>query len=84
MLDLGYANVYAFVDEEWVFLNGMGDTSMTRMVDFLGGKLLIPGPRKPGDANEDGKVDAADLNVLALNWQQMVMDGWSEADFNGT
>ena len=36
----------------------------------------------PGDANYDLKVDAEDLNKLALNWQQ---DGkhWDEADFNG-
>ena len=83
MLDLGYANVYVFVDDEWVFLNGLGDTSVTREEPFLGGTLLIPGPRNPGDANEDGKVDAVDLNILALNWQKMVMDGWAEADFNG-
>ena len=35
----------------------------------------------PGDANLDFKVDAGDLNTLALNWQQAV-DDWFEADFN--
>ena len=35
----------------------------------------------PGDANLDFTVDAADLNTLALNWQQSVT-GWDKADFN--
>ena len=35
----------------------------------------------PGDANLDLKVDAADLNALALNWQKNA-DSWQEADFN--
>ena len=33
-----------------------------------------------GDANLDGIVDAADLNRLALNWNQDVT-GWSAGDF---
>ena len=36
----------------------------------------------PGDTNFDFKVDAADLNILALNWQQTIT-GWEEADFDG-
>ena len=35
----------------------------------------------PGDANLDFRVDAADLNALALNWQQGDRD-WFDADFN--
>ena len=35
----------------------------------------------PGDANIDFKVDAADLNLLALNWQDNAED-WFDADFN--
>ena len=35
-----------------------------------------------GDANADGKVDAADINKLALNWQQNGKT-WYDADFNG-
>ena len=34
-----------------------------------------------GDANNDGRVDAADLNILALTWQQSVTPS-SGADFN--
>ena len=36
-----------------------------------------------GDADLNGRVDAADLNALALSWQKMVMDGWLDADFTG-
>ena len=36
----------------------------------------------PGDANRDGRVDAADLNILALTWQQTVTPSIG-ADFNG-
>ena len=35
-----------------------------------------------GDTNGDGKVDAGDLNVLAINWQKFVTGGVSDADFN--
>ena len=35
----------------------------------------------PGDANEDGKVDAADLNAIGLNWQ-MSGKTRSDGDFN--
>ena len=34
-----------------------------------------------GDANLDGRVDANDLNTVALNWQ-MGLGGWSRGDFN--
>jgi hypothetical protein len=35
----------------------------------------------PGDANGDGRVDIADLGILAANWQQAGF--WSTGDFNG-
>ena len=38
----------------------------------------------PGDANGDGQVDAADLNILAINWQKMVTGGPAEGDFNAS
>ena len=37
---------------------------------------------RPGDANRDGRVDAADLNILALNWQQGERE-WEDAEFTG-
>lgn len=36
-----------------------------------------------GDANLDGRVDATDLNVVALHWQQAGDFGWSGGDFDG-
>ncbi len=36
----------------------------------------------PGDANNDGTVDAADATILAENWQSTGL-GWAEGDFNG-
>ena len=41
-------------------------------------------PYVPGDTNLDGDVDAADLNNLALNWQQNGAIGWGGGDFDGS
>ncbi len=37
----------------------------------------------PGDANHDGKVDAADAEILAENWQRTGDAFWEHGDFNG-
>ena len=37
----------------------------------------------PGDANSDGKVDAADAAALAANWLKADGAIWSQGDFNG-
>jgi hypothetical protein len=37
--------------------------------------------RISGDANDDGKVDVADLNAVGLNWR-MSGKTWSDGDFN--
>ena len=59
------------------------------LVDFVpqgGGDIfmtpIVVSDLQPGDANDDGRVDAADLNILALNWQMMVTGGPSDGDFN--
>ncbi len=36
-----------------------------------------------GDANCDGRVDAADAAILAANWQKDAGAIWAEEDFNG-
>ncbi len=36
-----------------------------------------------GDATNDGRVDAGDLNQIGLNWRQTVCGGWADGDFNG-
>ena len=38
---------------------------------------------KPGDANMDGIVNAADAALLAGNWQKMSGATWGDGDFNG-
>lgn len=47
-------------------------------------KLLLT---KPGDANLDGNVSLADLQIVATNWNCPVDpqqgDGWLQGDFNG-
>ena len=35
-----------------------------------------------GDANLDGKVNGIDFNLMAINFNQAVTDGWDEGDFN--
>ena len=35
-----------------------------------------------GDANRDGKVDASDLNILALNWYSSSANSWQNGDFD--
>ncbi len=39
-------------------------------------------PRHPGDANGDGMVNLADLQILGDNWQSTTAS-WAEADFTG-
>ena len=36
----------------------------------------------PGDANQDGKVDAIDAGILAANWLKTGNVTWAEGDFN--
>lgn len=63
------------------FLSGADDG-----VDFLFDGMLVATFGTPtriaGDANEDGRVDASDLNAIGLNWQQMDKS-WSDGDFTG-
>ena len=58
-------------------LNGDGyvdrDDHATLVQDILGTNY--------GDANLDGNVNAADLNIVGLNWQTPT-GGWSNGDFN--
>ena len=45
--------------------------------------LVEPPPMGvPGDANGDGKVDAADLNIVGGNWRMVVAGGIADGDFD--
>jgi hypothetical protein len=48
----------------------------------LGGLANLPSGSAylPGDATLDGKIDARDLNMVALHWQAQSV-GWCEGDF---
>jgi hypothetical protein len=47
-------------------------------------RLIVDGALSwlPGDANGDGRVDIADLGILAANWQQSGRS-WQHGNFNG-
>lgn len=53
---------------------------------FFEGEIVAtfgePPQRLPGDANEDGVVNAQDLNAVGINWQ-MGNKMWSDGDFTG-
>ena len=58
----------------------LSDLALVPVVDADAGEVRLVATY-PGDANLDLTVDAADLNELALNWQQDVTD-WHHGDFN--
>ncbi|MBN2022588.1 MAG: autotransporter-associated beta strand repeat-containing protein [Pirellulales bacterium] len=48
------------------------------LLNYIVGGVIVP----PGDANRDGKVDAADAAALAANWLKATGAVWAEGDFN--
>ena len=62
-----------------VFDNQSNEHSEDLFEDAVAAAEALP---MPGDANGDSRVDASDLNELALSWQQSV-EPRSGADFNG-
>jgi hypothetical protein len=44
--------------------------------------LVVSVPPEPGDANDDGVVDAADASILGAHWRQMSGADWEDGDFN--
>ncbi len=65
-------------DDPLYDLNGDGDADNAD-VDFLVETSINT---FYGDANVDGRVDAADLNAVGLNWRDDI-SGWANGDFNG-
>jgi hypothetical protein len=64
---------------------GYADTHDFAMSNIFGDPLdstsIVVRSAYAGDANLDGKVDVADLTVLALHWQQF-STFWTTGDFN--
>ncbi|NLE39127.1 MAG: PEP-CTERM sorting domain-containing protein [Pirellulaceae bacterium] len=59
----------------------------TEILGIYDGTLTFPTPTPPddipGDANNDGKVDAEDAKALAGNWGKSGDAAWGDGDFNG-
>jgi len=54
------------------------------ILGLANGTLTLPPQDVPGDANNDGKVDAADAAILVDHWLDREIDGGaSVGDFNG-
>jgi hypothetical protein len=62
--------------------NMVDDSDLDAWLMLAGSQNLSSGlPYLRGDANLDGKIDATDLNDVALNWHSDAI-GWSRGDFN--
>ena len=67
-------------EEDGTILNGSGSYFDGRIDDVSISTILATAI--PGDANGDGKVNAADAAILAANWLTASGAGWAEGDFN--
>ena len=69
-------------DQLLVDLDGSTANAVTDMAgNRLDGDFQFRINVLPGDVNQDGTVDAKDLEVLATNYRQSVL-GWANGDFN--
>lgn len=55
---------------------GVDQADVTFLVENILGTFM-------GDANLDGKVDAADLNQVGIHWRSQAGAGWADGDFTG-
>ncbi len=85
-----YHDESSYADEAWIQFWHYG-SAVTDYNDVNGGygkviyddiEILEGTAPIPGDANGDGKVDSADLNIVSDNWQGTGKT-WAEGDFNG-
>jgi len=67
-----------FIDEISLFDWALSSEDVFELYD----SAFYSGGRIPGDANNDGKVDAEDAARLAANWLKTSGVGWEEGDFN--
>ena len=63
--------------DDWI-----DELDLRRWLEVAGPENGYAGSILPGDANLDGVVDASDLNVLGIHWQQAGRV-WSDGDFSG-
>ncbi len=77
-IDLLYAAVRAGREPPFYDLDGDGEVTATDVTYLLREILDV----LPGDANLDGSIDIADLDIWSSNRFQ-IQRGWSRGDFNG-
>ena len=64
--------------------NGVvGAADQDRWLELAGEANGFSGPYLRGDANLDGRVDAGDLNIIAINWNSS-QNRWSEGNVVGS
>lgn len=83
-IDLLYTEIASGANTAAFDLNSDGavnDDDVPAFLSAAGEALGLQGPVPDGDANLDGIVDANDLNVLGLRWQQDATS-WCQGDFN--
>ncbi len=84
IVNLGFNSSVTFDDDERSGLNSLGQVAYQfQLADGRDGialwEYVLP---QPGDANGDGMVNLADLQILGDNWQSTTAT-WATADFTG-
>jgi hypothetical protein len=78
-LDRDYAGL---VDDLQIYNWNLSEEDAAYLFSHPGETLFTTPTPVPGDANDDGKVDALDAQRLAANWGKDDAN-WSMGDFNG-
>lgn len=84
-LDLLFDEIDAGNNDASFDLTSDGSVDVDDVSDWLSQVGTVKGYSDtilPGDIDLNGIVDAADLNVVGLNWQSTTPAGWSQGDFN--
>ncbi|MCC6683252.1 MAG: exo-alpha-sialidase [Phycisphaeraceae bacterium] len=79
---LGYSYAHATIHDGYLWITyatNKEDVEVTRIP--LSSLMVLP-DLHPGDANGDGQVNLADLQILGDNWQSQFAS-WYKADFTG-
>ena len=74
---------FASRDGQFDSLDFVGRPGLSLAVDYEGDTATLIAGATGGDANLDGKVTAADLDILRRNWKnENLVRGWNRGDFN--
>lgn len=84
-IDLLYGELATGTNSSAFDLDGNGlvdDDDLAAWLSQAGAAQSFTGAILLGDTDLNGKVDAADLNNLGVNWQANDATSWSQGDFN--